>query len=191
MSATTCVRRRLIRNIDFGNTPLPIQIKIMSHSLPSDWSIGPPVAPDDIHDAPPPSSDPEQVCFYGMTDAGYCLVTVPASTAVADVARFFRVGSHGAMSYGLDEDETVDVVASNLTKIEALIPCRVTFADEAGLTVSFTRQISEDEVAQLESFFEGSDPIQAGLEAYMSEWDGEGSLLASVLRDNSLHLWWD
>ena len=33
--------------------------------------------------------------------------------------------------------------------------------------------------------------MQAGLEGYVAEWDGEGSFLMPVLKMQYLHLWWD
>lgn len=71
------------------------------------------------------------------------------------------------------------------------MPCRVIFADQAGLKLKFTRQITEDEIEKIEAMFSEGEMMKAGLERYLSEWAGGGELLAPVLAENVFHFWWD
>src|SRR5262249_48036558 len=75
------------------------------------------------------SDDPAFMIFYGMGDnpGGDRLYCVPVSTPVSEVVKFFKVGMHGAESYGYDPVETVQLVADNVDKVAALIPCRILF----------------------------------------------------------------
>ena len=95
------------------------------------------------------------------------------------------------MSYGDESNAIVDLVADNATKIAEIIPCRITFADAAGLKLRFFRQVTVGELKQIEALFPEGEVIQAGLERYLSEWDGKGSVLAPVLKENLFHFWWD
>ena len=95
------------------------------------------------------------------------------------------------MSYGFDELTTIDLVASLVDWVAALVPSRVTLADSTCMNIEFARQISDAEVARLESHIEQYDLTQIGLEMYMSSYEGDGPLLSEVARSNSLFLWWD
>ena len=162
-----------------------------SYTLPIGWSAGPPVPHDQLNSDPPASADSTYVQFFGATSDGYRLFIIPAATPIADVVRFFEVGSHGAESYGFDSEETVNLVAAKASMIADLVPCRVTLADSASLQLTFTRQITASEVSRIESFFNEEEVMQAGLDGYISEWDGEGQLLSSVLSQNQFNFWWD
>jgi hypothetical protein len=167
----------------------------MSNSdLPSDWIAGELVPYSQTYSDPPKSDDSSRLIFYGLRegDPGHRLYSIPAGTSVADIVRVFAVGSHSEMSYGDDASETVAIVADKATRIADIIPCSVTFADPAGLHLRFSRQITRTELAKIEALFpETEDPFQSGLEAYISEYDGEGSIIERVIKENCFHFWWD
>lgn len=160
--------------------------------LPLDWTVGDVVPRDQIYSEPEVSSDTSRIEFFGMRgyDKGHRIYSIPADTPVGDVVRYFQVSSHNALH---DEDipRTIDLVAEKAEQIAALVPCRVIFADAAGLKLKFDRQISEDELAQIEAFFPEDQMMDAGLERYISEFDPDKPLLASVLKENLFHFWWD
>ena len=83
------------------------------------------------------------------------------------------------------------MVAEKAEAIAAVIPCRVTFADPAGLKLRFLRQITEADMEKIKALFPEDEMMQAGLEGYLSEWDGEGSPLSRIAQENLIHLWWD
>jgi hypothetical protein len=161
--------------------------------IPKSWFAGEFVPGDRRYDEPPPSTDPRRYTLIGLIDGdpGHRYYDVPIETTAEEIVRVFRVGSHGAQSYGDDEDETVELVASKAKSIEKLIPCRPIFADAAGLKLKFLRKITEKDLAKIEKLFPDEESMQAGLEGYVAEWDGEGRLLERVLKENLLNLWWD
>lgn len=163
------------------------------NALPEGWHGGAVVPGEEIYGAPPNSQDKTKLQFYGLRkgDPGHRLYSIPVETKVSTVVRLFEVGAHGANSYLYDQDETIDLVAKKAEAIAALVPCRVVFADSAGLKLQFTRQITADEVQKIEAMFPDDIQMQAGLERYLSEWDGESLLLKPVLKENLIHLWWD
>jgi len=164
-----------------------------SENLPEKWNDGDVLPDEKIYSDPPPSNDPSQIQFFGMRegDSGHRLYSVPAKTSVAEIVTEFEVGSHGAMGSGYNVDETVRLVAGKASQIAELIPLRVVFADSAELKLKFERQITSEELAKIEGIFPEEEAMQAGLEHYLSEWDGESSLLAPVLVENLFHFWWD
>ena len=95
------------------------------------------------------------------------------------------------MTRRLGLSETISLVSEKATRIAELVPCRATFADPAGLKLRFLRQITEDDLKMIEALFPEDEMMQAGLERYASEWDGECSILAPVLKENLFHFWWD
>ncbi len=161
--------------------------------LPLNWTAGD-LAPGAQTDSNPPQpSDPFRVGFYGLrgNDPGHRLYSVPRDTPVAEVVRVFSVGSHAEISYGQDAAETVAIVAAKAGKIAEIIPCHVVLADPGTLILRFERQVTDDDLGKIEALFPIEEMWQAGLEQYISEWDGEGSILAPVKRDNLFHFWWD
>jgi len=146
-----------------------------------------------IYDEPPESSDSTQNLFFGLKDGdeGHKLYAVPISTPIGQIVRDFQIGSHGAESYSWDVEETIQMVAEKTEAIAAVIPCRVTYADPAGLKLRFLRQITEADMEKIEALFPEDEMMQAGLEGYLSEWDGEGSPLSRIAQENLIHLWWD
>ncbi|WP_193215208.1 hypothetical protein [Luteolibacter marinus] len=164
-----------------------------SGNLPEGWTAGDAVPHDQIYSDPPDSPAATRIQFYGLMegDPGHRLYSIPADTPIAEVVKAFEVGSHGSMSYGYESGATVNLVADKATKISEIIPCRITFADPAGLKLRFSRQVTEDHLKQIEALFPEEEVMQAGLERYLSEWDGESSILAPVLQENLFHFWWD
>jgi hypothetical protein len=161
--------------------------------LPKQWLAGDAVSDDQYCFDPPESPDKSLILFYGCVDgdAGHRIYSIPADTPVGEVVRFFRVGTHGAESYGVPPEEALEKFASRVEIISSLVPCRVIFADPAGLKLKFMRQITRGEVKLIETLFPFDEVMTAGLEFYLSEWDGEGSLLDRVLEDNAIKFWWD
>jgi hypothetical protein len=146
-----------------------------------------------IYDEPPESSDSTQNLFFGLKegDEGHKLYSAPTSTPIGQIVRDFQTGAHGAESYSWDVEETIQMVAEKAEAIAAVIPCRVTFADPAGLKLRFLRQVTEADMEQIEALFSEDEMMQAGLEGYLSEWDGEGSPLSRIAEENLIHFWWD
>lgn len=83
------------------------------------------------------------------------------------------------------------IVAELVEKIAQLVPCEVSFITDASLKLRFTRQITEPEWNELVKLFPEAEVMELGLEYYLSEWDGEQPLLAPILKENGLSLWWD
>jgi len=164
-----------------------------ANTLPVGWSCGAAVSYAEIDSEPPQLAGDGRIQFHGLRhgDQGHRLYSIPAHTPVADVVSVFEVGSHGAMSYSFDSAATVALVRDKATQISELVSCRVIFADAAGLVLKFSRPITEDEFKQLEALFSDREMVQAGLGRYLSEWDGEGPVLAPVIEENRFHFWWD
>ena len=148
---------------------------------------------NNIYQDPPISPDPNKIQFWGLktTDESHRLYTVPVDTTPVEIVRTFEVGSHGAMSYNFDEKETVELVAKKVAAISEIIPFRILFADPAGLKMRFHTQITREELDQIEALFPEDEMMQAGLDGYISAWDGKSPILGEVLKTNTLHLWWD
>jgi hypothetical protein len=162
-------------------------------SLPKDWIPRGYLSHDAIYDDPPLSPNGERNWLIGLIegDERHRIYDVPACASFGDIARAFRVGSHGANSYGYDESETIEMVAQKLDVNQGIALGRVVFADEAGYKVRFSKPISSDDYILIEALFPEDDAMQAGLESYISEWSGEGHPLAPLCGSDLLHLWWD
>ena len=65
------------------------------------------------------------------------------------------------------------------------------FADAAGLKLKFERQVTTADVKRIETLFPDDIALDAGLGVYISEWDGQSSLLAPIIETNLMHFWWD
>lgn len=148
---------------------------------------------DQIYSDPPESADKSLIQFYGSrkNEECYRLYSVPSDRCVGEIVREFEVGSHGAESYGYNIAETVELVARMAIEIAIIVPCRVIFADVAGLKLRFLRQITIDEIRQIQGLFAEDTMMQAGLDRYVSEWDGEGLLFNPVFEENMFQFWWD
>lgn len=139
-----------------------------------------------------PATSRFQVLVGHLTgDQGHRIYLTP-SIGDRALVEAFRVGEHGAISYGYYAAETIDRVATRLEAIQKICPFIVTFADSAGLHAEFTRKLSKSSAAKIEHLYPMDDAIQDGLDAYVSEWSGEGPILVPrLLQEQSLRLWWD
>ncbi len=146
-----------------------------------------------LYGDPPSSSDSTLNVFFGLKDGdeGHKLYAVPLDTPIGQIVSDFQVGSHGAESYSWDVESTIRLVAEKADAIASVIPCRVTFADPAGLKLRFLRRVTEADLEKIEALFPEDEMMQAGLEGYLSEWDGEGSPLSRIAEENFIHFWWD
>ncbi len=146
-----------------------------------------------LYDDPPDSGDPSQTLFFGLKDGdeGHKLYATATSTPIGQIVREFRIGAHGAESYSWDVEQTIKLVAEKAEAVSAVVPCRVTFADPAGLKLRFLRQVTDADMQKIAAIFPKDEMMQAGLEGYLSEWDGRGSPLDRIARENLIHLWWD
>jgi hypothetical protein len=161
--------------------------------LSNGWFVGDVVENNSIYGDPPTSNDNEMVIFFGMSqdDKAHHLYMIPKNTPISDVVKYFKVGSHGAISYGFDSQQTINMVSEKASKIDMIIPCRVVFADPAGLKLKFERNITESELSNIESMFPEEEAMQSGLDRYISDWDGKGRLLSPVKEENMIQFWWD
>lgn len=162
-------------------------------NLPSGWNAGNYVSYESIYGAPPAIDDSSRIVFFGLRngDQRHRVYDIPSNTPIADVVREFKVGAHGAASYGFDASCIISLVADKATKIHEIIPCHVIFADPAGLKLRFERQITEVDLSQIETLFSQEDMLKAGMERYLSEWKEGRPLLSPLLEENLIHLWWD
>ena len=152
------------------------------------------VVPDDqINSSPPEDSDSLLINVYGVRegDSGPRVYSIPAGSPVAEIVRVFEVGSHSEISYGDDPQETIALVAGIATKIAEIIPSRPTLASASMLELRFRRQITEEELQRIEALFPDGKMMQAGLERYVTEWDGESPILAPLMKENLIQFWWD
>jgi hypothetical protein len=162
-------------------------------SLPEGWIPRDDVSYDAGDDDPPRCSGTGKNWIVGLAegDEGHRIYEIPSSASFGAIARAFRVGTHGAQSYGYDEDDTVEMVARKLDVIEGIAPGRVIFADPAGFKVRFVSPISAEDYPLIEALFPEDEMMQAGLESYISEWSGTGHPLSRLCGSDLLHLWWD
>lgn len=160
--------------------------------LPAEWHVGE-LASTASFEIPPASSDPTRINIFGYREGndGHRIYNIPASTPVAEICHVFHVGSHNSYANDFDPVENVKRVATLMTKVAEIKSGRVEFADPAGLKFRFTDPITKDELHKVESLFPEEDQIKLGLDVYISEWDGVGSILTPILKRNLLHLWWD
>jgi hypothetical protein len=161
--------------------------------LPLGWQAGEFVNRDSIQEGPPQPKDSSRLSLYGLIDdeVRYRIYEMPSDTPLAEIVDFFSVGSHGAMSYGYDATETIRKVAAVVTKVVRIAPARPCFADSAGLMLRFTRRVTETDLQQIEALFPEDEAMQLGLDGYISDWDGESRMLERVMKEGTLHLWWD
>jgi hypothetical protein len=162
-------------------------------SLPEGWIARDYVSNDAVYDDPPRCPSAGKNWIFGLIegDEHHRIYEIPSSESFGTIARAFRVGSHGALNCGYDEDDTVEMVARKLDVIEGIAPGRVIFADAAGFKVRFLSPISSEDYPLIEALFPENEMMQAGLESYVSEWSGEGHPLAQLRGSDLLHLWWD
>lgn len=164
-----------------------------SHKLPDGWTVDNLEDQGSIYGDLPEFNDPSRVFFFGLLDEDqeYKIYSVPSDTAIERIVQAFKVGSHGAMSYGFDADSVISLVTENVKKIQKIIPCYVIFVDAAGLKLKFESQITEKEILQIEAIFLKQNCMKAGLERYAIEYEEGKMLLAPLREENLIHLWWD
>lgn len=162
-------------------------------NLPENWVVDDLNNQDLIYGDPPELYSSSRISFFGLLDKDptYKIYSVPVDTPISSIIKVFQVGSHCAMSYGFGADAVITLVMENVKKIEHICPCQVWFADAAGLKLKFKHQVAEKEVLEIEALFHNQNAIKAGLEGYISELKEGQTLLAPLLRDNLIHLWWD
>lgn len=171
----------------------PATMPFKPANLPENWVVDDLNNQDLIYGDPPELYSSSRISFFGLLDKdpAYKIYSVPVDTPISTIIKVFQVGSHGAMSYGFDADAVVALVMGNVNKIKQICPCHVLFADAAGLKLKFKHQVTEKEVLEIEALFHRQNAIKAGLERYVSELEEGQALLAPLLRDNLIHLWWD
>lgn len=114
-----------------------------------------------------------------------------AGADACKLIRVFRVGSHNQGSRAV-EDATVEAVFEEMRRIFEVRPFRPYFIDAAGYHCRFVGPLSREEAARIGELFHGN-----GEEWYASNWYEdtlEGFpeyVIAELLRENELHLWWD
>ena len=162
-------------------------------SLPNGWFTSDVQDQNSIYGKPPESTKPDMILFYGMseTDKFHKLYMVPKNTPTLEIIQYFKVGEHGEQSFGFLGQSIKKIVTDNIQAIEQIVPVRVYFADSAGLKLKFKRQITESELEKIEALFPDDKAIFAGLDGYISEWDGASRLLEPVLKKNEIEFWWD
>ncbi len=176
-----------------GCTKKPDGEKMSFKMLANGWHAGEIVEHSSIYGEPPATTESSEIIIFGMheNDKAHRLYKLPADTPVSDIVTYFKVGSHGANSYGFDIQQTIKLVSEKVSKIDAIIPCRVIFADAAGLKMKFKRQITDIELSKIETLFTMEEAMQTGLDRYISSWDGSQRLLGPLMKENMIHLWWD
>ena len=165
----------------------------MSISLPTSWHRGKTIDPKDLRCFPRTSKTHGRVFFHGTRSSQekYREYDVPKDTPLSDIVRYFQIGSHGAESYGFDVEATVELVAALAEELVEIVPGHVLSASPACLRIRFCYQLDDDDLEDMEEVFDGVDAVQAGLEGYISEWDGQGLLFERAKDENLICLWWD
>lgn len=160
--------------------------------LPQGWQVDRIVNPKSIGNEPPQPENLDRIALFGMFEEEERLMyTLPSSTPIAEIVKFFSVGLHGANSYGYDPEETLLKVTEFASAIVDLIPSRCFFADNGSLSLRFLRSITDSELNQIEELIAEDNVMQLGLEGYLSEWDGESRLLQKIQQEGCIDLWWD
>ncbi len=139
-----------------------------------------------------PAASQFQVMFGLLDeDQGYRIYVTPL-VGVRELVEAFRVGEHGAQSYCMNAAKTIERTATRLEAIQKICPFTVIFVNNGALHAEFTRKLTESDASKIEDLFPIDDAIKDGLDGYVSEWDGEGSILAPrLLREQSIQIWWD
>jgi hypothetical protein len=132
-----------------------------------------------------------QILVGAVQGDGHRIFVIPGSTSPSEIAQVFQVGTHAEMSGDDGGGDIVNDVADILQAIHAICPYICTFADNAGFHADFTRKISIDDAAKIDSLFEATG-YSMGCEAMMSDWEGDGPLFnQTMLNKHGLKLWWD
>ena len=137
------------------------------------------------------SAATDHLVFVGaLNDEGHRIYVTPP-LSVREIVQDFGVGGHGGHSAESADRE----VGERLEAVQSICPFVVTFADSAGLHAEFTHPLNEATATKIDQVFtadEDTDFMACGLEGYLSEWMGEGALLApTLMQEQALRLWWD
>ena len=120
------------------------------------------------------------VCGCKGDDAGHSIYVIHGFSPI-ELAREFRTGSHNAWP----KAET-DKVCEQLGSVFEIAPFQPYFIDAAGFKCRFIQPISSQQADAIERI------LTVGLEGYVSEWSGQGPIVAdTVVAENGLRLWWD
>lgn len=166
---------------------------MIDRELPQGWTVGDLVPHEEIYSDPPDSLDPLRINLYGMVDGdiGHRIYSILVETPIADLVRFFGIGSHGAASFGLDRDAVMELVISKAIRIYEMIPSRVIFADSAGLKLKFLRPIEDKELDLLVELFPEDEAAESGALGYLIEQEPDRHFFQRVKDENLFHFWWD
>lgn len=124
-------------------------------------------------------------------DPGHRIYAIPPID-VDQIVENFRVGARCEKSIGLSAAEAIKRVATRVEGIHHVCPIFITFADSAGLHAEFARKLTARDASEIEKLFPVEDAMKDGLDSYVSEWEGEGPLLAPrLLKEQCIRLWWD
>jgi hypothetical protein len=117
-------------------------------------------------------------------DSGHRIYITPSLNA-RELVESFSVGEVGG-------EPLVARTAARLAGVERICPLVVTFADGKGLHAEFLRRLDQAAAARIEALWSFDDAYSDGLESYVSDWIGEGPLMAPrLVEEQGLQLWWD
>jgi hypothetical protein len=120
------------------------------------------------------------VCGFLPGDDGHAIYLIEDGSAI-EVAREFETGSHNAFA-GVETEQVCD----ELSCVLKVAPFRPYFADAAGYKAKFLDRLTARQAQAIERI------LTVGLEGYLSEWSGDGPIMAETLvEENGLRLWWD
>ena len=126
------------------------------------------------------SASVQLVCGLLEGDDGHAIYLVENASAI-DLARDFETGSHNAFA-GPETEQVCD----ELSRIFKVASFRPYFVDAAGYKAKFLDRLTTRQSQMIEGI------LTVGLEGYVSEWSGDGPILAETLvKENGLRLWWD
>jgi hypothetical protein len=117
-------------------------------------------------------------------DSGHRIYVTPPLSA-RELVEIFSVGEVGGGSL-------VARTSKRLASVERICPLVVTFADGKGLHAEFIRRLDRAGAARIEALWSFEDAYTDGLESYLSDWMGEGPLMAPrLIEEQAIQLWWD
>ncbi len=155
------------------------------------WLIGPEA---DTRDPPPKPPHEGLRGLYGCAPGDWAprLYLIPENTPHEDLIEFFEVGTASAIRHGWDERDTLDLITSTLTSIDAIIPGSIELATSSRLRFRFWRRMRQDELEEIERVYASGkiDDYQAGLEHYIQKGLSGASILHDVCESGVLHLRW-
>lgn len=150
---------------------------------PNNWKIVKKLDNDEIRNIPDQTSK-DSISIIGYSSESYHLYSVPLSTDIAEIVSYFKVADN---ILGADTDKFLE----KLKILYQICPYKVVFADPRGLKLLFCGKLDTSSIKKIEELYEDIMPITFGLEIYLSEWEGEGSIFSPVLKSKIFHFWWD